>query len=470
MDRSYYNESIAPTSVATRHWGTKDFAILWISISATVATYMSGSTLIAIGMSWWQALFTVFLGTSITLVPVILNSHVGTRYGIPFPVYCRAAFGLNGANIPVLLRALVACGWFGVVGWIGTEAFYTIALVYWPEVKDLTPIPFLGINFAQIICFILFLSLHAVALSRGMKSIKFLLNIKAPLLAIVGIMLLFWALPYLNSNTLAAIGNQTIQDGVGFWKVFPRATTSIIAISAALAVNVADFSRYSVSQKSHIIGQAIGLPLTMAFFAFVGIAVSVATTSIYGEVIWDPVHLLGKTSNTVVLVFGFATIILASLTTNIAANLVSSANDFSNFWPKMISFKIGGFITIILGFLMQPWKILANPNGYIYKWLLTYTCFFGAIAGILIADYYLIRKKNLDVDQLYTKNGKYWYKNGFNLKSIIAFVAAILPCIPGMLNTMGLSNFNGFFIDLYDYNWFVGFIISFVVYSILSKR
>lgn len=470
MSYSYHNESIAPTSATTRHWGTKDFAILWISISATVATYMSGSTLIAIGMSWWQALLTVFLGTSIVLVPVILNSHVGTKYGIPFPVYCRAAFGLNGANLPVLLRALVACGWFGVVSWIGTEAFYTIALLFWPEVKDLSPLPFLDINFVQIICFILFLSLHALALLKGMKSIKFLLNIKAPLLTLVGIILLWWALPYLNSENLIAISNQTIQDGGDFWKVFPRSITSIIAISAALAVNVADFSRYSTSQKSHIIGQAIGLPLTMAFFAFVGIAVSVATASIYGEVIWDPVHLLGKTSSITVLVFGFATVVLASLTTNIAANLVSSANDFSNFWPQKISFKVGGLITIILGFLMQPWKILANPNGYIYKWLLTYTCFFGAIAGILIVDYYLIRKRNLDVDQLYTKNGKYWYKNGFNSKAIIAFIAAVLPCIPGMLNTMGLTNFSGFFIDLYDYNWFVGFIISFVVYSILSRK
>ena len=184
--------------------------------------------------------------------------------------------------------------------------------------------------------------------------------------------------------------------------------------------------------------------------------------------IWDPVDLLGKTSSTTVLVFGFVTIVFASLTTNLAANLVSSANDFSNFWPKRISFKIGGLITVILGFLIQPWKILANPNGYIYKWLLSYTCFFGAIAGILIADYYLVRKKNLDVDELYRRNGKYWYKNGFNIKGIIAFVVAIIPCVPGMLNTMGIVKSSGFFIDLYGYNWFVSFIISFVVYSILS--
>jgi NCS1 family nucleobase:cation symporter-1 len=468
MKYTYHNESIAPTSAKSRNWTTKDFAILWISISATVVTYMSGSTLMALGMLWWQALFTVFLGTTITLIPIILNSHVGAKYGIPFPVYCRASFGLNGANLPVLIRALVACGWFGIVSWIGAQAFYMIILVFYPGVKHLSPIPFLDINFMQIICIVLFLSLHGLALLRGMNSIKFLLNIKAPLLALVGIVLLFWALPYLNSSALTSIENIATSGGSNFWKVFPSAMTSVIALSVALSVNIADFSRFSKSQKSHVIGQAIGLPLTMIFFAFVGIAVSAATLAIYGEVIWDPVELLGKAPNTTILISGSAIIIIASLTTNIAANLVSAANDFSNFWPKRISFKTGGFITIILGLLIQPWKILANSNGYIYKWLLSYTCFFGAIGGILIADYYLVRKKKLNVENLYLRNGEYWYKNGFNIKAIIAFVLAIMPCIPGMLNTMGIIKSRGFFIALYDYNWFVGFIISFVAYALLS--
>ncbi len=468
MKFTYHNESIAPTSLKLRNWGTKDFAILWISISATVVTYMCGSTLIARGMLWWQALLTVFLGTAFTLIPIILNSHVGAKYGIPFPVYCRASFGLKGANLPVLVRALIACGWFGVVSWIGAQAFYTIALALYPEVRAMTPIPFLDINFVQIICLILFLSLHSLALLRGMNSIKFLLNIKAPLLAIVGIIMLFWAFPYLNSEAISTIDGIAAKKGTNFWEIFPSSLTSIIAISAALSVNVADFSRFSKSQKSHVIGQAIGLPLTMTFFSFVGIVVSVATLSIYGEVIWDPVDLLDKTSSTTVLVLGFFVVILASLTTNIAANLVSSANDFSNFWPKRISFKTGGMITIILGFLIQPWKILADPNGYIYKWLLSYTCFFGAIGGILIADYYLIRKKNLNVEQLYVREGEYWYKNGFNLRGIISFFIAILPCIPGVLNNIGITKFTGFFIDIYDYNWFISFILSIVVYTLLS--
>lgn len=470
MGYTYRNEGIAPTALKDRTWKTKDFAILWISISATVATYMSGSSLIALGMSWWQALFTVFLGTCIALIPVILNSHVGTKYGIPFPVYCRASFGLRGANLPVLLRALVACGWFGVVSWIGGQAFYTIVLVFYPAVKNLNLIPFLDINFVQIICFTVFLSLHALALSKGMNSIKFLLNIKAPVLAVVGVILLVWALPYLNTDSFRTVEHMTSSGGKGFWAIFPSSVTSVIAISAALAVNVADFSRFSNSQRAHIIGQSIGLPLTMAFFAFVGIVVSVATFSMYGKVIWDPVDLLAEFSNTTVLVFGFTIIVFASLATNLAANLVSSANDFSNFWPRMISFKTGGFITVILGFLIQPWKILADPNGYIYNWLLSYTCFFGAIAGILIADYYLIRKRNLSVEELYDRNGRYWYTHGFNMPGIISFIIAVLPCIPGMLNSMGLVKSSGFFVELYDYNWFVGFIISFIVYMLLSIR
>ena len=264
MKYIYNNDDIKPTSKKLRNWATKDFAILWISISATVVTYMSGSTLIALGMLWWQALFTVFMGTIITLIPIILNSHVGAKYGIPFPVYCRASFGLKGANLPVLIRALVACGWFGIVSWIGAQAFYTIALTYYPEIKNLTLIPFLDINFVQIVCLLLFLSLHALALLRGMNTIKLLLNIKAPLLAIVGIIMLFCALPYLNSAGLASIENIASSNRPNFWKIFPSAVSSIIAISAALSVNVADFSRFSKSQKSHVIGQAIGLPLTTA--------------------------------------------------------------------------------------------------------------------------------------------------------------------------------------------------------------
>jgi len=467
MKTKYCNETIAPTTRECRTWKTKDFAILWISISATVATYMSGSSLIAIGMLWWQALLTVFLGTTIALIPVLLNSHVGAKYGIPFPVFCRASFGLRGANLPVLLRALVACGWFGIVSWIGSQAFYTIVLVFYPAAKHLSLIPFLDINFVQIACLTTFLSLHALALSKGINSIKLLLNIKAPVLALVGIVLLFWALPYLNTAVFSKVEN-IASDSKNFWRVFPAAVTSIIAISAALSVNVADFSRFSDSQKSHLIGQTLGLPFTMAFFAFVGIAVSVASLSIYGKVIWDPVDLLAETSSTTVLILGFAVIVLASLTTNLAANLVSSANDFSNFWPKMISFKTGGIITVVLGFLIQPWKILANPNGYIYKWLLSYTCIFGAIAGILIADYYFVRKKNLNVEELYTKNGQYWYKHGFNINSIIAFIIAVMPCVPGILNNMGVIKLSGFFVHLYDYNWFVGFILAFTTYGFLS--
>lgn len=472
MKYSYYNENIAPTSTKLRTWKAKDFTVLWVSLSATVVTYMCGSTLLARGMLWWEALITVFCGTLITLIPILLNSHVGAKYGISFPVYCRASFGLRGANIPVVLRALVACGWFGIVCWIGAQAFYKTIIIFFPSIDKASIIPFLGINFAQCICFAIFWSLHGIALSKGMSSVKMLLNIKAPLLILAGCILLFWSVPYINTKSLELVG----VDGAplhairetSFWKLFPSSLTSIIASWAALSLNISDFSRFSFSQKSHVIGQTIGLPLTMTFFSFVGIAVGTATLALYGTVIWDPVDLLSKFSNVFVLMFGLITIIIASLTTNVAANLVSSANDFSNLWPSKISFKTGGYITMVLAIFIQPWKILADPKGYVFSWLLAYCCLFGAIGGILIADYYLIRKKEIDAEQLYIKGGKYWYKHGFNIKSIIAFVCGVVPCVPGFLNSVDLIKTTNFFIDLYDYSWFIGFIISFVIYSILS--
>lgn len=468
----YSNENIAPTSVKSRTWKTKDFIVLWVSLSATVVTYMCGSTLLARGLFWWEAILIVFIGTSITLIPILLNSHVGAKYGIPFPVYCRASFGLRGANLPVFLRALVACGWFGIVSWIGAQAFYKILILIFPAVDNASVIPFLGINFVQCICFAVFWSLHGIALTKGMHSIKFILRLKAPLLILAGCLLLWWAMPHLSFKSLASVTTRETTSNLirerGFWILFPSSLTSIIAQWAALSLNISDFSRFSFSQRSHIFGQTIGLPLTMTFFSFIGIAVGVATLVVYGKVVWDPVDLLGEFTDILVLAFGLFTIIIASLATNIAANLVSSANDFSNFWPSKISFKTGGFITMLIAILMQPWKILADPEGYVFKWLLAYTCLFGAIAGILIADYYLVRKKELDIEQLYLIKGKYWYKGGFNVKSIVAFICGVIPCIPGFLNSVDIIKTTGFFINLYEYSWFISFIISFVIYSILS--
>jgi len=467
----FNNEDLAPATVAERKWATKDIAALWISMSACVPTYMLASSLIAEGMNWWQAVLTIFLGNTIVLVPMILNAHAGTRYGIPFPVYCRAAFGVIGANVPALLRALVACGWFGIQAWIGGWAIYKVLELAFPSWSALPP-SFFGINVAQVACFLFFWSINMFVIWRGIDSIRFLLNIKAPLLILLGLALLGWAWnaaggfgPMLSTPSAFAPGQPKAGQ---FWSFFFPALTGMIGFWATLSLNIPDFTRYAHSQRDQIVGQAIGLPATMGLYSFIGVAVTSATVVIYGESVWDPVVLVTKFTNPIVLVVALLALCIATLATNIAANVVSPANDFANVWPERIGFRMGGLLTGVIGILIQPWKLVADPSGYVFTWLVGYSALLGAIGGVLICDYFVIRRTRLDLLGLYAKGGPYWYTGGVNPVAMIALLAGILPNLPGFLGTIQVATVPAFWMQLYHYAWFVGFGISFAVYGVLT--
>lgn len=467
-DSPYYSFDMAPTTRAERKWGMKDIAALWISMSACIPTYMLASGLIEKGMNWWQAVLTIFLGNCIVLIPMVLNAHAGTKYGIPFPVYCRASFGLLGANIPALLRAFVACGWFGIQTWIGGWAIFKILAIYFPDWEKL-PADFFGINVAQLGCFLFFWSINMLVIYRGIESIRLLLNIKAPLLIILGLALLAWA--YQQAGGFGPILNQPAKfaSSAEFWAFFFPALTGNIGFWATLSLNIPDFTRYSYSQRDQVMGQVLGLPTTMGLYSFIGVAVTSATVIIYGDAIWDPVVLLAKFSNPFVLMIAMFSLCLATLATNLAANVVSPANDFAHLLPRHISFRTGGLITGIIGILMQPWKLIADPTGFIFTWLIAYSALLGAVGGILIADYFVLRKSQLDLAGLYRKNGPYWYSSGFNPNAIVALVAGIAPCVPGFLATVKLVQVPEIWVQMYDYAWFISFGISFVLYTILMR-
>jgi NCS1 family nucleobase:cation symporter-1 len=434
---------------------------------------MLASSLIAEGMNWWQAVLTIFLGNTIVLIPMVMNAHAGTRYGIPFPVYCRASFGILGANVPALLRALVACGWFGIQAWIGGAAIYKILAIYVPTWGQLPQIAGLGINAAQLACFLAFWGVNILVIYLGIESIRFLLNIKAPLLIVLGLALLAWA--YVQADGFGPMLAQPshfdpggLKAG-GFWAFFFPALTGMIGFWATLSLNIPDFTRYARSQRDQVLGQALGLPATMAFYSFIGVAVTSATIAIYGEAIWDPVDLLSKFRNPLVLSVAMVSLCLATLATNIAANVVGPANDFSHLWPKRISFRTGGLITGVVGILIQPWKLIADPSGYIFRWLVAYSSLLGAVGGILIADYYLIRRTRLDLDGLYRPAGPYWYAGGFNPAALIALVVGIAPCVPGFLGTIGVMEVGPAWMAMYNYAWFISFGLSATSYLILMK-
>ncbi|MEY2538696.1 MAG: nucleobase:cation symporter, family [Verrucomicrobiota bacterium] len=474
-DSHLYNVDLAPVPRERRKWRIGSFAALWISMSACIPTYMLASSLIGGGMNWSQAICTIFLGNLIVVVPMILNAHAGTRYGIPFPVFCRASFGTRGANIPALMRAFVACGWFGIQTWIGGNAIYKIVSVFLPSFGHSSATAF-GITFPQFVCFLFFWAINMLVVYKGIDCIRWLLNIKAPLLIALGLALLWWA--YRNAGGFGPILSQPSAFDPGqpkagqFWKFFVPALTGMIGFWATLSLNIPDFSRYARSQRDQVIGQALGLPLTMALYSFIGVAVTSATTIIYGQTIWDPVDVLTRFKNPVILVVAMLALCIATLATNIAANVVSPANDFSNLSPRRISFRMGGLLTGIIGVVIMPWKLVADPSGYIFTWLVGYSALLGPIGGIMIADYYVWRRKQLHVAALYQPNAEYRYTNGFSWVAIFSLIVAVLPSLPGFLVTVkliGPEAWPPFFLRLYDYAWFVGFAVAFVVYLVLRK-
>jgi len=471
-NNSLTNEDLAPIPQNKRTWGTWNYAALWISMSLCIPTYMLASSLIEGGMNWWESILTIFIANTIVLIPMILNGHAGAKYGIPFPVFARASFGTKGANIPAVLRAIVACGWFGIQTWIGGKAIYYLLRMWWPDLPETT----IGGMFPHAVpfaCFLAFWLLNMIIVYFGVETIRKLLIFKAFFLPLAALALLFWAIS--AADGLGAILNRpsSFTDNASFWKFFFPALTGMVGFWATLSLNIPDFTRYAKTQKAQINGQALGLPTSMTFFAFVGVVVTSATTIVFGITIWDPVVLAGKFDSKIIVSLAMLAIAISTLATNIAANIVSPANDFSNLSPSKINFKTGGYITGILGILIFPWKLAEDPSGYIFTWLVGYSSLLGPIGGIMIADYYFVRKQQLDVNDLYNEKGRYSFSKGFNSIAIIALLAGILPNVPGFLvqiKVVTADTFPVWLSGLYSYAWFVGFFVSGIVYLLMTKK
>ncbi len=469
-----WNPDLAPTSIRERTWSTWNIAALWIGMSVVITTYTLAGGFIEAGMTWWQAMATILLGNTIVLIPMILNAHAGTKYGVSFPVLCRAAFGTKGANVPAILRAIVACGWFGIQTWIGGTALDALFGRMWSGWNAIDA-SIINIAAHTWIAFLLFWGIQVWIILKGVEGIKLLESWSAPLLLVGGAVLLWWA-----SSRAGGLGKVLTESSAlqkqqnNFWTIFPGALTASVGYWATLSLNIPDFTRYARSQRSQMLGQALGLPLTMTAFAFIGVAVTSATLLIYGAAIPDPVQLIQRFDSFTVILFATLVIFAAQISTNMAANVVSPSNDFSNLNPKMISYVGGGLITAVIGILMMPWKLLASMGDYIFTWLIGYSGLMGAIAGILICDYWALRKQRLDLAGLFDLRGQYSYSNGFNWRAMIALFVAIAPVVPGFLHaasTPGGQIAQPNFLDtLYTYAWFVTFAIGFVIYLALMKN
>jgi NCS1 family nucleobase:cation symporter-1 len=460
------NADLAPTPPERRTWNLWHIASLWVGMSICIPSYMLASSMIEAGLGWRASLFAVFLGNAIVLVPMVITAHAGTRYGIPFPVFARAAFGTRGTHVPSLLRALVACGWFGIQTWVGGLAIHALLGVASPQFLELGGAwRFMGHTAAEFVSFAAFWLMNLYFVWAGTESIKWLETLSAPVLIALSLALLGWGIAAAGGMNAMLAGadrlNRTVPGASPVTALIPW-ITAMVGYWATLSLNVPDFTRYARSQRDQVVGQALGLLTTMPFMAFIGVAVTGATVVAFGAPIWNPVDLLARltaaSGSGVVGVVAMVALLVATLTTNIAANIVAPANSFSNLAPDRVGFRLGGLIAGVIGVVIVPWALLDQYQ----TWLISYSGLLGAVAGVLLADYVLIRRGELAVDELYAETGRYGYRGGVNPAAMIALAAGIAAALAGLI-VPGLRL-------LFDGAWFSAAIVAALVYRALMRE
>lgn len=467
-----WNGDLAPTPAEKRTWRWYHYTALWLGMVMCVPAYTLAAGLVSEGMSAYQAIVTVTLGNLIVLIPMLLIGHAGAKYGIPYAVLARCSFGTLGARLPALLRALVACGWYGIQSWFGGLMIYALIGVIIGHPLQGARLPLFGINLWQSVCFLAFWLMQFYFIVHGIESIRRLETYTAPIKVVICIMLLIWA--YDKAGGFGPMVHQRSQFASGapqsgrFYAVFWPSLTAMVGFWSTLALNIPDFTRFARSQRDQVVGQALGLPAPMGLLAALAVFVTSATVVIYGRAIWDPVTLAGRMQGAAVLV-ALLVLLVDTISVNLAANLVGPAFDFSSLSPKRISYRAGGYITAVIAIVMMPWRILESTHGYISTWLVGYSALLGSVAGILIVDYYYMRRRTIDISGLYRlKDSPYSYRGGWNPIAVAAFLIGVIPCLPGFVHVslpQALPRLSPLLGHLYDYAWFVALGLSAVSYA-----
>jgi NCS1 family nucleobase:cation symporter-1 len=445
-----WNDDLRPCTRSEHAWAGSRFASLWIGMCLCIPTYSLASGMISLGMNWWEAVLTIFTGSCVVLIPILLVAHAGTRYGIPYPVFARLWFGTRGAHVPALARAIIGAGWFGINSWFGGLALDAIVSRLAPHWTAFGPHLF--------VAFGAFWLLNVGVAMRGPQAIGRLAVIAAPTLGLAAVALFAWGLKAAGGVGPMLSAPATLH-GQAFWAAFFPSVIGVVAFWATLALNIPDYSRYASSQRAQLRGQLV-MPFVMAIFAFIGIAVTSATLAIYGKALWNPVDLIVKFPTIVVLIGGIV-VILSSITINVGANVMAPARAFENLWPKTITFAGGAVLTGLLSLLMQPWYVLSTFSTYVFTWLGTYGTLLGPFDGIAIADYWLVRSLRLDLFQLYSPNGRYDYAGGWNLRAIGALVIGWIPPLIGLLYAPLHFLWSG--------GWLFSIIVAALAYTLLMR-
>lgn len=482
-----FNHDLKPTYLHERTWTERTYLTLWVAMCMNPATWTLAASLIALGMNWLQALMTILLANLIVLIPMLLNSHAGAKHGISFPVFARASYGVRGANLPAVLRGLVACGWFGIQTWFGGLALNLALGALIGEAWTNLPVLDLGIigtaPASTFACYLICLLAQLVIIYRGFDSLRRFQAIAAPLV-VTAVFVLMVSLLFQTQGNLGPVVTQPSRLGWGtdFWfKAFPPSLMANIAFWSTLSLNMPDFTRFAKNQRAQRRGQAWGLPVTMLVVSFMAVLTTSLAAQHYGvdaTVLWNPDELVSRFGSRIAIVIGALIIVVSSFATNTAANLVSPALDFSNALPRFVTFKTGALIAVVLGTLFLPWRLLASPDIYVFVWLGFYGGVLGAVGGVLVADYWLVRKTHLDVPDLFRYRGRFHYTNGWHIQAIVATGIGAFFAVGGAYSATNPDGTpSGPFppegiisvlSPLYDYNWVVSFIVGGVAYYLLT--
>ncbi|MGA4845712.1 NCS1 family nucleobase:cation symporter-1 [Streptomyces sp. G5(2025)] len=472
-DPRFTNDDLLPVPPERRTWGVYNYAALWVGMAHNIPSWTLASGLVALGMDWKQAVLVIALANVIVLLPMLLTGHAGPKYGIPFPVLARASFGLRGANLPALLRAAVACCWFGIQTWIGGQGIFLLMGKIFGGWTDASRVG--GHPWTLWLCFVIFWALELAIIYRGMEALRRFENWAAPFVMVGAVVLLVWMATEAGGFGPLLDQPSGLGWGADFWRVFFPALMGMIGFWSTLSLNIPDFTRFGKGQRAQVWGQTLGLPTTMTAFAFLSVLVTSGSQAVYGTAIWDPVELSAKTDNAFGLLFALVTVLVATISVNIAANVVSPAYDLSNLAPKLIDFRVGALITGVVGVLVMPWKLTATPELYIFTWLGVVGGLLGTVAGVMIADYWIVRRTVLDLADLYRPYGRYWYAAGWNWRALLAFAVGGTLAVGGSHSAPGEGPFpeDGLIPalePLADYGWAVGLVAALLLYCLTSHE
>ncbi len=451
------SEDSKPIPKSKRTWGGWNYFTLWLGMMVSIPVYMLASGLISKGMNWWQAVIVIVLGHTLVMIPAVALGHFGTKYGGSFSMLSKMIFGPHGNYLPTLIRALLGCFWFGVQCWIGGQAVDAVISGIAGELWTSISVHLWG-SFGLFFLFNIYIAYH------GSQGIKYLQNIAAPILVFLGLAVVYWAYTVSGSNwEVLFTTTETFEEGSSFWLLFFPALSAMIAFDGTLALNTSDFTRNAVSQKAQIWGQLLGAPLMTLFICLVGVAGTNGSLLAFGEAIWNPAELVSRFDNPFVVIIFSIFIILATVTTNIAGNLIPPGMVFSSLFPKKLNYKMAIVIAAFLSLLGQPWSVLADPDNYIFFILGNLAAFLGPMAGIYIASYWLEHKTDVSLVDLYkTESGKYFYTNGVNIKAIICLFSVTAICL--------VSQFIPSLSFIFDNSYVIGAVSAFVLYAMVIRK